>query len=144
MGLAVGVFGIVLILCGVWVFADNRMVLTERNVVGTWRAHDGAEIVLRSDHAFTAHRLAARFFPSFYEGSARRSGEGIWSLQPSRADSDGPTTQLVLDFKNMSGVIGQGPSIPMIGDREDGSMVLFVFIGDPDLNVVYSFSKVSS
>lgn len=119
---------------------DTRPVLSADVVVGTWRGVDGSELYIRRDGSFEALRIPNTLFRSLPRGEGVTTGTGSWSLVPAAVDSTRKVTQVLLTFETADSYTA--PIGRLRSKYVDGEVVLFWFIGDPDLDRIYVLKKV--
>jgi hypothetical protein len=111
---------------------DSRPVLSKDIVVGTWRGAGGGELSISDDGTFRAPQVPTSLLESARSTPATTSGSGRWRLAAALNDSSGRETQVALTFD----ILHNYPvpySVNVRSDSVDGKVVLFWFIGDPDV-----------
>jgi hypothetical protein len=125
--------------CG-W-FEDSRPVLSNDLVAGTWRASNGGELNFSEDGTFRASRVPSVVLRPIESRSVTMSGSGEWELTADVNDPSGRIAQVHLRFRKLDNVEVRH-SVDLLSDRVDGDVILFWFIGDPDLDNRYVLEKV--
>ncbi|WP_130337534.1 hypothetical protein [Micromonospora kangleipakensis] len=111
---------------------DSRPELSNDIVVGVWQGAGGCELVLNDDGTFHASQIPVSLLGSEPPTSATTSGAGRWSVRAAVNDYSGRKTEVALVFESLD----EFPvpySVNLRSDSVDGKIVLFWFIGDPDL-----------
>jgi hypothetical protein len=119
-------------------FVDTRPVLSDQAVIGVWRGAEGCQFSINADGTFRASSVPASLFDSAQSGTA--TGTGTWRLAAAINDASGRKTQLALVFETLT----NHPvpySVSLRSDSIGGKVVLFWFVGDPDLGHRFVLSK---
>jgi hypothetical protein len=77
--------------------------LSADEVIGTWVALDGGEIVIHSDRTFTADRLPSEVLDDYNPPGPPRRGSGTWYLTAPVIPLGGPKSQIELEFGQLTG-----------------------------------------
>jgi hypothetical protein len=125
--------------CG-W-FEDSRPTLSDELVVGTWRASNGGELSFTDDGTFQASQIPSAALGPVPSTSTTVSGSGEWELTADVNDPGRRVTQVHLLFRELDEVEVRH-SVNLRSDEVDGGVVLFWFVGDPDLGDRYVLEKV--
>jgi hypothetical protein len=126
---------------------DDRANLTDHDVIGTWHSGLGGVFVFNTDGTFTAKDLLNEVFDDYQRPGPRRSGDGTWKRQQAREDPTGPFQQVDLTFHALSdwhACCGGWYGSELDAKTSGGSIVLLFYIGDPDGNDLYQFTKDQS
>ncbi|MEH0983604.1 hypothetical protein [Micromonospora sp. CPCC 205556] len=111
---------------------DSRPELSDLTVVGSWRGAGGCEFVFNDDGTFRASQIPASLLGRASTQSNTMSGSGTWSVRAAVNDYSERKTQVALVFDALDG-FPVPYSTNLRSDSADGEIVLFWFIGDPDL-----------
>jgi hypothetical protein len=128
---------------GVWSLKDEpaRGVLTASSVIDCWRAKDGGELCLEPDGNFRAARLPNAVFPGFPGNATSRDGSGTWQLVSAVSDPGGPPREIRLVFSQLTDTDGKSGQYVNV-DHARNDILLYFFIGDPDLGHRYEMRRV--
>lgn len=118
---------------------DSRPELSDELVVGVWRGPDGCELTIDGDGTFRASRIPASVFGPTPESNVA-SGFGTWSVRPAVNDYSERNTQVSLVFERLENY-SVPYSINLRSALADNQIVLFWFIGDPDLDRRFVLQK---
>lgn len=77
--------------------------ISEEEVVGTWVALDGGEVVIRSDRTFTADQLPDEVLNDYNPHGAPTRGSGTWHLTAPVIPLRAPKSQIRLEFDQLTG-----------------------------------------
>jgi hypothetical protein len=97
-----------------WLLSPPEVMLTRSEIVGTWRASDGATLVFYPDGWFTAARLPVDPAADGLEVSAPWSGAGQWTISPGACDGSAPGVCLTVGPSSEDGWTEGTPSSPLI------------------------------
>ncbi|MFI1196793.1 hypothetical protein ACH4T9_26535 [Micromonospora sp. NPDC020750] len=114
-------------------FDDPRPELSSDMVAGVWQGADRAELSFDGDGLFRASRIPVSLLGSASSGPTTRSGTGKWSIRAAVNDPSEKKTQVALVFEALDG-FPVPYSVNLRAESVDGKVVLFWFVGDPDLN----------
>jgi hypothetical protein len=103
---------------------------------------------LAEDSRFVAAALPYQVFQNFpgvlpdgFDPQRDRlDGSGQWSLEASREDRDGPRNHVTLHVRMLAGRAVAG-SVELRAERQNSSVVLAFYLGDPDLRNRYVYHK---
>jgi hypothetical protein len=121
--------------------------LADADVIGAWRDAKGAVLTFQADGTFAATDMPYQLFTGFshrmlpegYDPQRDRlPANGWWKVDWDVGKSSGPRNHVDLNVKLLAGKEVR-TGLDLIAQRQDGDIVLFFFIGDPDSNnrVVY-------
>lgn len=118
---------------------DSRPVLNAQAIAGVWRGDGGCEMTINLEGTFVASRI-----PTMVLGpratAATASGSGQWKLDSAANDSTGRLTQVALRFESLD--YHSVPfAINLRSGNVNGDLVLFWFVGDPDLGHRFVLEK---
>jgi hypothetical protein len=121
--------------------ADNRApVLTTDQVVGRWEGRNAGKLVIEPDGTVQAFNLPDALFGTTI--GYPRSGEGRWELVAPIANPGGRKTELRLTFDRLDG-FSSIFSMRVNARSKNNQLILYFFIGDPDLDKTYDLRKTS-
>ena len=131
----VGAIGLLVVLAGCpagnW-FEDTRPVLSDQAVIGLWRGSEGCEFAINADGTFRASRVPASLLETAPSATGTATGTGTWKLVAAINDASGRKTQVALIFETLDNY-PVPYSVSLRSDSVSGDVVLFWFVGDPDL-----------
>jgi hypothetical protein len=120
---------------------DDRVDLTREQVIGSWHNdRRGGRIVFNADGTMTATDLLNEVFDDNDRPGPTHSGNGRWELTTPIGQPNGPHNHVDLDFYTLSGY-SRPIGTNVRAEKEDGSIVLVFYLGDPDVGNRYVFVK---
>lgn len=121
-------------------FDDKRPELSSGVVVGTWKGHAGSQLVINGDGTFVAKQLPVSVLGSASSAEVAASGLGRWSIRAAVNDPSERKTQIALVFDSLEG-FPVPYSVNIRSNAIGGRVVLFWFVGDPDLGRRFILEK---
>jgi hypothetical protein len=112
------------------------------DVWGLWESDRGGSLRFREDGTFIAADLLGEALWATWKGR-RLGGAGSWAVERDVHRKDDPPTTVTLDF----GPQAEDPSrysTRLYSEGTGSSLVLYLFIDDPDLNDTYRFHRAAS
>ncbi|GAA0395794.1 hypothetical protein GCM10009541_43600 [Micromonospora gifhornensis] len=125
------------------VFEDTRPNLTSDIVLGTWRDAGGGEFTFDADGTFRAGGIPVLFFGPPRTTAPTMSGAGAWKLKAPLEDPAGRLTTVSLAFNSLDqSEYGVPYGSRLLSQTVDGSVILYWYVGDADLNRRMVLEKV--
>jgi hypothetical protein len=104
-------------------------------------------LVFAADGRFTATDLLNEVFDDYQRSGPRRAGAGTWERQQAIEDPSGPFQQVALTFHTLSNrqsCCDGWYESQLDAKISSDTIVLLFYIGDPDSNDLYTFTKDQS
>ncbi|MBQ0901307.1 hypothetical protein [Micromonospora sp. U21] len=127
---------------------DDRADLVSGDLVGVWQNNAGDTLTFEQNGQFAANNLPYEEFEDFPGALPgdfdpvrdKLPASGSWEVAASREDPSGPRNRVKLYVKELAGrpaAVGA----EMWAEKQDQSVVLAFYIGDPDLRDRRLFQK---
>lgn len=127
--------------CGIWNGNKEGLpAMSDELLVGVWRGPDEASLTIAGDRTFQAERIRAAALGSAQTAPRLVSGSGHWKVESDVNDPSGSLNQVNLLFEELEGYVVPY-SVNLRSDWDDDDLILFWFIGDPDLDKRYILEK---